>query len=187
MPVALPVGPLAGEEGIVRRWLDVAVDIERPRRDLVFARGWRPPVERPEPPGVGMRPFPVEPRRPPGPVVNLDLHRCDRRAPRGALDSVTRVATRDFGWRRLEAVVDRHTDQNLTPILSGMLSKRPNYAKTIAKRRSCSSRRLYYIRVATVAYFLKTTFRLAGRPVVKHFCFAHVFKCCLLALTVRFL
>jgi hypothetical protein len=78
-------------------------------------------------------------------------------------------------------------NQTLTPILSGMLSKRPNYAKSIAKRRSCSSCRLYYIRVATVAYFLKTSFRLAGRPIVKHFCFAHFSNCRLPVPPVRFL
>jgi hypothetical protein len=50
--VALPVGSLAGEEGAVRRRLHVAIDVERPRRDFVLARGGRPPVEPPEPPGV---------------------------------------------------------------------------------------------------------------------------------------
>jgi hypothetical protein len=50
--VALPVGSLAGEEGVVRRRLHVAIDVERPRRDFVLARGGRPPVEPPEPPGV---------------------------------------------------------------------------------------------------------------------------------------
>jgi hypothetical protein len=50
--VALPVGSLAGEEGVFRRRLHVAIDVERPRRDFVLARGGRPPVEPPEPPGV---------------------------------------------------------------------------------------------------------------------------------------
>ena len=52
MAVALRVGSLAGEEGVVRRRLHVAIDLERPRRDFVLARGGRPPVEPPEPPGV---------------------------------------------------------------------------------------------------------------------------------------
>ena len=50
--VALPVGSLAGEEGVVRRRLRVAIDVERPRRDFVLTRGGRPPVEPPEPPRV---------------------------------------------------------------------------------------------------------------------------------------
>ena len=32
MPVALPESPSASEEGVVRRGLDVAIDIEGPRR-----------------------------------------------------------------------------------------------------------------------------------------------------------
>src|ERR1700751_2128100 len=52
MPVAFPIRPPAGEEGIVRRGLDVAVYIECPRRDLMLAGGWCSPIERPKPPGV---------------------------------------------------------------------------------------------------------------------------------------
>src|SRR5580704_9784698 len=61
--------------------------------------------------------------------------------------------------------IPNHT---LTPILGGTLSKRPNNAGTIAKGLLCSFRRLYHISATTVAYFLKTTFRLTGRLVVKH-------------------
>src|SRR5215213_7986316 len=38
LPVALPVGPLAGQEGIIWRWLLVAVDVERPGGDRMLAR-----------------------------------------------------------------------------------------------------------------------------------------------------
>ena len=77
LAAALPVGSLAGEEGVVRRRLHVAVDVERPRRDFVLARGGRPPVEPPEPPGVATGLFPawrrgIEPRRHPGFIVDLD-------------------------------------------------------------------------------------------------------------------
>jgi hypothetical protein len=51
MPVALPESPAASEEGGVRRGLDVAINIEGPRRDLVLAGSWRPRLERPKPPG----------------------------------------------------------------------------------------------------------------------------------------
>ena len=44
LPIALPESPPAGEEGVIRRWLDVAIEVERPRRDLVLARGRCPPV-----------------------------------------------------------------------------------------------------------------------------------------------
>jgi hypothetical protein len=55
----------------------------------VLARGGCPPVERPEPPGVALRPCRgrqgvIEPRRHPGPIIDLDLHCRDRRAPGGA-------------------------------------------------------------------------------------------------------
>jgi hypothetical protein len=56
LPVALPVGPLTGEEWVVRCWLNVAVDVERPRPNPVLARAGRPPVEPPE--------FPAVPRDP---------------------------------------------------------------------------------------------------------------------------
>ena len=54
MPVALPKSPSASEEGVVRRGLDVAINIEGPRRDLVLAWSWRPPIERPKPPDETM-------------------------------------------------------------------------------------------------------------------------------------
>ena len=59
VPVALPVGSLAREERVVRRWLDVAVDVERPRRDPVLARRGGSPIERPEPPGIAARALPA--------------------------------------------------------------------------------------------------------------------------------
>ena len=52
VPVALPIGPLAGEEWVVRRRLHVPMDVERPRGDRVFARPGRAPVEGPELPGI---------------------------------------------------------------------------------------------------------------------------------------
>ena len=41
--VALPEGPPAGEERIVPGWLHVAVNVDRPRPDLVLAREWASP------------------------------------------------------------------------------------------------------------------------------------------------
>ena len=103
MPVALPKSPSASEEGVVQRGLDVAIKVEGPRRDLVLAGSWRPPVERPKPPGEAMGLLrrwrrAVEPRCHPRPAVDLDLHRRDRCAPGSALDGVPEVATCDFGW-----------------------------------------------------------------------------------------
>ena len=97
LPVALPERDLAGEEGIVRRGLDVAVLVERPRRDRVLARGRRRPSAASRtsrrtsvpaaPATAGARAAPASsPRRRP------DLHPVDRRAPRGAHDPVAVVS-----------------------------------------------------------------------------------------------
>ena len=36
-PLLLPIGPPAGKEGVVRRWLHIAVHVDRPRADLMLA------------------------------------------------------------------------------------------------------------------------------------------------------
>jgi hypothetical protein len=110
LPIALPEGPFAGEEGVVRRGLDVAVGVKRPRTDPVLARSGSSPVECPEHPGKPRRPSLAwrgasEIRRRPTSIVDSDLHCRDRRAPCGARDGVPVSTTRDFGRRRLEALV----------------------------------------------------------------------------------
>src|ERR671910_2999518 len=75
LPVAFPVGPLAGQEGIIRCRLLVAVDVERPRGDGVGTRGRSAPVELPERPGeLGRLPLlwlvALEPGLHPGAVVD---------------------------------------------------------------------------------------------------------------------
>src|SRR5215213_8274763 len=102
LAVALPVGPLAGQEGIIRRRLLVTVDVERPGVDRVGARGGSPPVELPERPGeLGRSPLlwlvALEPGLQPGSVVDSDLYPSDRRPPGGTQDGVLVAPTRDLG------------------------------------------------------------------------------------------
>ena len=56
LAVALPERDLAREVRIVRRRLDVAVDVERPRRDRCSPAAGLPQSQRPEPPGEPLRP-----------------------------------------------------------------------------------------------------------------------------------
>src|SRR4029079_5463201 len=102
LPVGFPEGHLAGKERVIRRWLDVAVDVEGPRSDPVLARQGSPPSDSPEPPCEASLLFPArqtaeECCRHPRSVVNSDLDGRDWCAPRSTPDFVLAAVTRDFG------------------------------------------------------------------------------------------
>src|SRR5690348_17947139 len=76
LPVALPVRPPAGQEGILRGRLKVAAEVEGPRPDPVLAAGRGSPVQGPEHPTVTgpLRRSGVEGCRHPWPGVDLHFH-----------------------------------------------------------------------------------------------------------------
>ena len=111
VPVALPIGPLAGEEWVVRRRLARSHGRRTPRGDRVFARPGRCPSRRPRTSRnsrVSVRA--VAENQAASPVSRgrgrSGLLTARLAHPGGAENRVARAsAARDFGRRRLEPIV----------------------------------------------------------------------------------